>query len=549
MKRQDDRLPAHGLLGKLACQFLPVFVLLAPFLAFIQYHHYEVWRPEIAFIGLLVVAVGLILGLVMAKWPTTLGFPLAMLLIGLFLMVQVSILNIWTVQTVYRDSPLAALSGVGAVMALVILAWRIRRNLLLILSGGFAMICVSILILPPDRQANGSLFERAHETDRTLPPLLHIVFDGHIGIEGIPTDVPGGNQLRAEIKAFYQRYGFTLHGRAFSHWADTASSLATALNSRMWPDDLLGRQPGALITFSLSENLWFERLADQGYGLRIYQTNYMDFCQTQPGAVILCHQAPFNSISFLKEIELSTWQKMQVILSSFIYSVKSGIGIAPHPPRFQLGAINLSNILMQILADLIANPDNVAVFAHVMMPHHNHIMDSRCGIKQKVESWSTASDKADSRGSINTQATRRERYRDYFEQVRCLYRILGGFLDDLQRAGLLSRMTIIFQGDHGSRISTARPTKWAPESVSIEDLVDQYSTLYAVKRPGVPASYDSDLIAYQAEFSRTFLERDLSPSGPFVFLNGYNWATDEAPESLKLPDDVMRSGPKELVTE
>ena len=51
--------------------FLPVFAILAPFLSFTRYHHYELWRPELALAVLPIIAIGLCFGLLVALWPRT----------------------------------------------------------------------------------------------------------------------------------------------------------------------------------------------------------------------------------------------------------------------------------------------------------------------------------------------------------------------------------------------------------------------------------------------------------------------------------------------
>ena len=125
----------------------------------------------------------------------------------------------------------------------------------------------------------------------------------------------------------------------------------------MRPDGLLKRKEGPFEAFSLSENLWFETLAERGYGVRVYQTDYLDFCQAQPAAVTSCYEMPANSIWFLRDIELPVLEKAQVILYYFVYSLKSGIGIAPSSPSIQLGAIAMPAVVAQISEDLTRNPN------------------------------------------------------------------------------------------------------------------------------------------------------------------------------------------------
>jgi hypothetical protein len=40
-----------------------------------------------------------------------------------------------------------------------------------------------------------------------LPPVVHLVLDEHIGIAGIPTDLPGGAELKRELSPS-TKFGF-----------------------------------------------------------------------------------------------------------------------------------------------------------------------------------------------------------------------------------------------------------------------------------------------------------------------------------------------------
>jgi hypothetical protein len=82
---------------------------------------------------------------------------------------------------------------------------------------------------------------------------------------------------------------------------------------------------------------------------------------------------------------------------------------------------------------------------------------------------------------------------------------------------------IIVHGDHGSRITIESPTAPNSDRLSAADLVDGFSTLFAVKRPGQPARYDRRLLPLDRLAARIL--RDGADPGdqelenhPFVFL-------------------------------
>jgi hypothetical protein len=66
-----------------------------------------------------------------------------------------------------------------------------------------------------------------------------------------------------------------------------------------------------------------------------------------------------------------------------------------------------------------------------------------------------------------------------------------------RRAGLYERMTIIVHGDHGSRIYINDPTIPSADRLDAADYVDGFSTLFAVKAPGLDPAYDTRMVALQ----------------------------------------------------
>jgi hypothetical protein len=81
-------------------------------------------------------------------------------------------------------------------------------------------------------------------------------------------------------------------------------------------------------------------------------------------------------------------------------------------------------------------------------------------------------------------------------------------LDDLLNAippDVKRDAIVIIQGDHGSRITTAEPSQSPFGSLTPRDYVDGYSTLFAVRAPGLPATYDSRTVPVSCVF-RTLVQ-------------------------------------------
>ena len=539
MNNGHDQSPTKDKFGSLIFLFIPVFALLSSFLGFVQYHQFEVWHPAVLLAGLVIVAIGLATGLPIMIWPTSIGFVFCIALILSFLALQIPQLGVSSVVLLFQHNAVAAVIGAVAVLALVVLTWRIRQIVPLVSAAVFGMISLAVLLLPPDRIELGTQFERDRGFASAEPPIIHIVLDEHIGIEGIPVDIPGGEDLKEEIMAFYRHYGFRLYGGAFSHWSETQYALGATLNAQMVPDGLIRPSEDPRAEFFLTQNRWFDTLSDEGFNIRVYQTDYLDLCLSEASHIESCHVSPANSISMLHATDLPADQQARVMLESFVETLATGLGMKSKP-NHRLGAIAASEILTRIARDLAQAPKGTAVFAHLLIPHQSYVYDAACNIKKNVSVWMDNADGVTLDQPGNTPQSRRERYIKYFEQVRCTYKLLGEFFQKLQKIDIFDGSTIILHGDHGSRIGLFGPAIRSLDEFSEADIVDYFSTLYAVKRPGVAPAYDPRLRSIQALFSDSFLDQNLSESGPFVFLIGYSPRFDERPSRAPMPDPSAR---------
>jgi len=189
--------------------------------------------------------------------------------------------------------------------------------------------------------------------------------------------------------------------------------------------------------------------------------------------------------------------------------------------------------LLRIRRDLSQNSAGTAVFAHLLIPHHTYLYDRECQFRTNIDTWLNAFSRADANtetATINSQESRQRRYESYFDQLRCLYRVLREFMEDLKASGLFQDATIILHGDHGSRISLRTPNRNSAERLSDADLVDNYSVLYAVRRPGSKLVDDGNLRSIQALFAEMFLGRTYPNNSSTIVLD--DWLRlDSTPES------------------
>ncbi len=366
----------------------------------------------------------------------------------------------------------------------------------------------------------------------------HVVLDGQIGLEGLPGDIPGGKVLRRDLKAFYERFGFTVFGRAFRRYTSTYESLSNLLNRQS------AALSGANIATSkkvmprhgirLQENAWFRALSERGYRIRVYQTDYLDFCSPEATNVDYCYVAPSNSIVSVMDAGLALGTKVEIILNSylpgsFIYRhlFEAGMSAAARLGRWnrpawlweykrRLGAITAASVIERIAGDVRAAPHGTAFFVHLLIPHGAYVFGPDCGLRPDIYTWLGPVAGAVSEPIRNTPTSRRLRYGLYFDQVRCAHGKLAALFEQMEAAGVLESATVIVHGDHGSRI-TLGPTFQAAEKYSASDLVDSYSTLFAIRIPGQAARYDRRMRSIQDLFADVVMNRPLPMESGEIF--------------------------------
>ncbi len=86
--------------------------------------------------------------------------------------------------------------------------------------------------------------------------------------------------------------------------------------------------------------------------------------------------------------------------------------------------------------------------------------------------------------------------------MRCLNRRLAGLFEILDRRGLAKQATVIIHGDHGSLISSLEPINRNSAALSSLDIISSYSTLVAVKAPGLAPGLDREFSSIQGLFAR-----------------------------------------------
>jgi hypothetical protein len=404
----------------------------------------------------------------------------------------------------------------GVVAVLAALLWLLRENAAKIV----CVIFITLLALTLVRGSSPSLqvvTERSATTGggSAEPPLLiHLLLDEHIGVESLPSEIPGTSALRQELVDFYTSRGFRLFGGAYSEYAHTYNSIANLLNfsSREVSHPYLSHGTDET-EWQLKQAAYFPTLRERGYRLHVIQSTYMDLCHAEGAQVQECITYPVTGLRLLRGLKLQTTEKVRAFVSAIV--TKSSVlrvankvyergirgtllRVGWHVPAWRwqgplLGPLQVPTMFERLGDDIVRHPRGHAFFAHLVLPHYPYAFDRRCELRPHAADWGTNRIASTDPLVYNTKESRAEKYGLYADQVRCVLTLLDALLGDLDRRGLLDDATIIVQGDHGARIPLHFPTgaTLANGVLTDADFSDTFSTLYAIRAPGVSPGYDA----------------------------------------------------------
>ncbi len=518
-------------------------MLLPPLVNFLRSNDYGLLRPESLIVAAGLVAIGLTLGAVMR-----LSGRLACALVMGFLAVYFFDLHVhWFGLEAKRTvGGFFMLIGLGFTAAGA-LAWLMHAQIAKVVAAGGAVVLLATAFWPAGAPAGGaSLPATAWAARADLPPVIHIILDEQMAPEGLPMEIAGAPALRNRLVDFYQSWGFKLFGRAYSRYARTSNSIPNLVNFTVEPANG-SHLDSPYEPYRLIRNGYFHEMSQRGYRIRVYQSDYMDYCRTPGVTVTSCHTYPVRSIKGLESIAIPAAQKALVMASRFVRIsnthlwlrtlhkgfragfAQAGIGVLPAwtidtlfvPPTHSIAALD------RVAGDIVAAPRGQMFFIHLLLPHSPFAYESDCTLRPQVLSWEPRFDRRAFQPFVNTPETRAQTYPFYFKQVACLHLQLDRFFERLSAAGILDDAIIVVHGDHGSRNGLVTPHFGRRALATPENYVDYFSALFAFKAPGVEGGYDLELRPIQELFAGIFASGWTVPDPP----------ADDAPWVLLLNKD------------
>jgi hypothetical protein len=509
----------------------PFFTLITPFLVFLEHHSYGIYHIEIfmSILGFLLVSLLCSAGM---RYGGFIGKNFfAFVLVTLFFSIQFGSSG----EIVFTCMLL------GVAVALLIF----KDNFPLIAASIFAtffIVTLSQVFLPQEVQSLEIAKQDLAVGSGPVPRIIHLILDEHIGLEGIPTDIPEGMEVKSQLVEFYEKYGFMTFGGAYSHYSLTINSIPNFLNfssaakTRMYIGE--GDNPDRLL-----ENQYFEGLAQAGYRLNVWWGHHIDYCSHSQVLIDNCLQIPSHGLKITQSLDLNMLERVQLVFSNYInlsniyggarnYYETFRNEILPYGvslpsatwDRHKVTTLPYLFSLEALWQSILELPEGNVAFAHLLLPHSPYVTNADCTIRTSLQEWKYNVLSSTRGGVPNTKDSRETHYREYFKQVQCVYLKLDELFKRMEFAGLFENSVIIIHGDHGSRIMKTEPTIENEQTLSKQDIVDGYSTLFAVKFPKQVGYYDTQTFPIefllQEKVVKPLLgEKEIAPpSAPFVFL-------------------------------
>jgi len=491
--------------------------LIGPFLNFLHYHRYPVFSAEVAPVLLGMLAIAAVIALLypgQRRWGKIL---LEILLI--VLAADLTTDSLW-------------IPAIAALMALAFVLIRKSSLLPLITIMGVVVIVTGFVGLSQRRP-----WISTKKTGEALPTrqpltLLHIILDEHPGIESLRWHSRATGKMEGELTEFYGQRGFRLYGRAYSENYETLNSIPRILNYGTNPTAKFNKDGGVL-----EINTYFDALRAQGFNVKVFQSSYLDFCTSS--GVTNCTSYWHASLRPVYLSNLSHTDKRSIITWAFISQSNYFAKLAskydrlikaefPELTKFKVNRFfnsQMSTLPTLRAFDLFilglrdAKPGD-AYFAHLLLPHDPFIVDRQCNLLPR----------ADWRYRRRYEVDRRT-FEGQENQLRCVEKKLTEALDAIGGSRVGSKnLVAIIHGDHGSRMVHTNPIAPLPLSYQSGDLVRAYSTLFAIKAPGITAGYVEQpapvswLLA-EAARSRFSSAPDArrAPKGQRVFVADTDW--------------------------
>lgn len=470
--RGSRRLP-----GALTAALAALGVYLALLNNFLRFHGYPLLRLEVLYTVLCGVVVSILFGLL--YW---LASVLPVLPRRIAQAVLTAGLLFYAVSLLYPAS-YAWMAVAGGAAAGLILLFDLQ------LLGPIALMAFISLVVASFGigQQVDTLYDQSGAAKPSVeqkPAIVHIILDEHIGVEGLARE-KWNDEIRSRLNKFYTDNGFKLFGGAYSDYYNTANSIPFTLS--------FGREEPVGAFFSSAKgNEYFRLLRKSGYRINVLQSEYIHYCPDP----LVDRCTTYNSAYYgsVADTSLNAGDKAVIIAKKMVPDIvvkaaskaylrlyDAGHGLPVPIPSTNLNPTSINGLaaLQRAEHDIRDLQPGQVYFAHILLPHMPYALRPDCS-PAPIREW---------RERVRSQSLA-ERQQAYARQLACTTEQIASVLRSVDRSPAGRNSIIVIHGDHGSRITRFEPLLENVGRFNEADLIAGYSTLFAVRAPGVAPGYD-----------------------------------------------------------
>jgi hypothetical protein len=376
----------------------------------------------------------------------------------------------------------------GGLLVGAVWIWR-RRSDLRRWTGPLNLIAAALLLIPvatllfaaargsrPPAEVSTTGGPSAVYPDQELPDIYYIIVDGYARDDVLRT------VHRYDNQAFLQELavrGFVFPARSRSNYANTALSLASALNLDYLPAVVPGLDPQSRDLAPLQEAIVHSvsrRLAEElGYEVVAFASGYRPTEWTDADSYL----APSAQGAAARGIAapLSPFEGM-LLESTAVRLVLEANALLP--PALRLGLEAPYNAhraridyALDGLGEVAARPEPTFTFAHLIIPHPPFVFDSKGEALPHTTAYTL--------GDTTFKGSREQYSRLYTDQVAYLNHRLLDTLDEIRSRSAVPPI-IVLQSDHGSG---ATPLPGSPPPIDYVE--ERFANFAALSLPGCRA--------------------------------------------------------------
>ncbi|HWV11963.1 MAG TPA: hypothetical protein VN110_01575 [Sphingobium sp.] len=467
-------------------------VMGALLLNLLLFHGYPIWMPEVGVALLVLAGVALIYGGLYGFAPRWLRAMLEGVLIAIAL----------NVAGANAPWPIAT----GIVVAVLVFFSR-RSALPFITVAALVTGMASAAGIGQHREAAVSEIRKsaARPVSANLPAVVHIILDEHVGLDGMPADNPRTATVRAALERFYLGNGFRVYPRAHSDFAYTLNSIPQILNFGEPQEPGQPKQDKKKV----KKIAYFDLLGRNGYRVKVYQSEYLNLCGPTP--VVDCMTYQSQNIGPVSKSSLSAGSRAEIILRKLVTPTLGRIGERaygflrklglPLPVRditeIRMNPINAALAFDRFNSDLAAARPGEVYFGHFLLPHSPFGLTPDCRLKEGA--WMR-------RQHPGPFGPRQDAG---YEQMLCTLRKTEEAYRAIRRSPAGSNFVMVVHGDHGSRMTNAKPLADRAKIMTDSEKIANFSAFFAIRGPGISGGEDPSTLSVSA-LVRDFARSDFS---------------------------------------